>query len=188
MIVSFETKSTEMPHDVMDDTAQSETALVLEAFLPYRLAVLAHATSRALSGVYTREFGLSIPEWRILANLGRFGPLNAGELAERSSMDKPKVTRALQRLEARGLTERSVVASDRRQVRLMLTRRGRLLFRQIAALALEWEQGLLAPLAPAERKALDRILAKLARRAEDMQAGAASAVRGPRVVRDAEAP
>lgn len=172
----------------MDDISQSEPALVLEAFLPYRLAVLAHTTSRALSHVYTREFGLSIPEWRILANLGRFGPLNAGELAERSSMDKPKVTRALQRLGARGLTQRTIVSSDRRQVRLALTRRGRLLFRQIAALALEWEAEFLAPLAPAERKTLDRVLTKLVRRAEDMRAGAAPAARKPRAARDAQAP
>ena len=154
----------------MNDFSQAEPGLILEAFVPYRLAVVAHTVSRALSGIYTREFGLSIPEWRVLANLGRFGPLNAGELAERSSMDKPKITRALQRLEARGLTQRSVVASDRRQVRLTLTRRGRLMFRQIAGLALEREKELLQALEPSERKALDRILAKLTRRAEEMRA------------------
>jgi DNA-binding MarR family transcriptional regulator len=154
----------------VDDISQARAGLILESFVPYRLAVAAHTVSRALSGIYTREFGLSIPEWRVLANLGRFGPLNAGELAERSSMDKPKVTRALQRLEARGLTQRSIVTEDRRQVRLTLTRRGRLMFRQIAALALEWEAELLGALEPGERKALDRILTKLMRRADEMRA------------------
>ena len=91
---------------------EAETSLILERFLPYRLAVLAHTMSRELSGVYGARFGLSIPEWRILANLGRFGPLYAGELAERSSMDKPKVTRALQRLEAAGLVRRTESALD----------------------------------------------------------------------------
>lgn len=155
----------------MDDVSQAEPALALEGFAPYRLAVAAHTVSRALSGVYTKEFGLSIPEWRVLANLGRFGPLNAGELAERSSLDKPKVTRALQRLESRGLTQRAIVSADRRQVRLTLTRRGRLQFRQIAALALEWEAGLLGALSPVERSTLDRILTKLTRRAEEMHTG-----------------
>ena len=60
-------------------------ALVLEHFLPYRFAVLAQEVSRAFSSVYAERFGLSIPEWRILANLGRFGPLYAGELAARSA-------------------------------------------------------------------------------------------------------
>lgn len=161
----------------MDEIAQAEPALALEAFVPYRLAVAAHTVSRALSDVYTREFGLSIPEWRVLANLGRNGPLKAGELAERSSMDKPKVTRALQRLEARGLVQRAIVSADRRQVRLALTRRGRLQFRQIAALALEWEADLLGALSDAERKGLDRILTKLMRQAEDMCEKAARANR-----------
>ena len=157
----------------MDEISQAEPVLALEAFAPYRLAVAAHTVSRALSSVYTKEFGLSIPEWRVLANLGRCGPLNAGELAERSSMEKPKVTRALQRLEARGLTQRAIVSADRRQVRLTLTRRGRLQFRQIAALALEWEADLLGALSPAERTAFDRMLTKLMRRAEDMRSRAA---------------
>jgi DNA-binding MarR family transcriptional regulator len=150
----------------MDDVSQAGPALALEAFMPYRLAVAAHAVSRALSEVYTQEFGLSIPEWRVLANLGRCGPLNAGELAERSSMDKPKVTRALQRLEARGLVQRAIVSADRRQVRLTLTRRGRLQFRQIAALALEWEAKLLGGLSSAERSTFDRVLTKLMRQVE----------------------
>lgn len=172
----------------MDDIPRAEPALALEAFTPYRLAVAAHTVSRALSGVYTKQFGLSIPEWRVLANLGRSGPLNAGELAERSSLDKPKVTRALQRLEARGLTKRAIVTADRRQVRLTLTRRGRLQFRQIAALALEWEAELLGVLSAADRTAFGRILTRLMRQAEDMRAGAARAARIRGTLRDAEAP
>ncbi len=141
--------------------------------MPYRLAVAAHAISRALSEVYSREFGISVAEWRVLANLGRFGPLKAGELAERSSLDKPKVTRALQRLEARGLLQRTVLSADRRQVRLALTRRGRLQFRQIAALALDWETNLLAALPPAERAIFDRVLTKIMSRVADMSAATA---------------
>jgi DNA-binding MarR family transcriptional regulator len=154
----------------MDDISQSEPALILEDFAPYRLAVAAHAVSRALSEVYTKEFGLSIPEWRVLANLGRCGPLNAGELADRSSMDKPKVSRALQRLEARGLVQRTVVSADRRQVRLALTRRGRLQFRQIAALALEWEAKLLGNLSSAERATFNRVLTRLMQQVEALSA------------------
>jgi DNA-binding MarR family transcriptional regulator len=168
---------------VADDAGEAETLLVLEKFLPYRLAVLAHKTSRELSGVYGERFGLSIPEWRILANLGRFGPLYAGDLAERSSMDKPKVTRALQRLEGAGLVQRAIDAEDRRQVRLALTRRGRGMFREIAALALDWERQFLAPLSEAERRTLDRILTKLMRRGEDR-----SRSQTARAVRHAQAP
>jgi DNA-binding MarR family transcriptional regulator len=141
--------------------AEAETLLVLEEFLPYRLAVLAHKTSRELSGVYGERF----------------------ELAERSSMDKPKVTRALQRLEAGGIVQRAVDAEDRRQVRLALTRRGRAMFREIAALALDWERQFLSPLSEAERKTLDRVLTKLMRRGEDRPRS-----ENARAARHAEAP
>ena len=45
--------------------------------------------------------------------------------------------------------------------------------RRIAALALAWEAQFLAPLAPAERRTLERVLTKLTLRAEDMRAGTA---------------
>jgi len=140
-------------------------ALELENFLPYRLAVLSADVSRGLSQIYARRFQLSVPEWRIIANLGRFGPLNAGDLAERSSLDKPKVTRALQKLEARGLVQRAIEAHDRRQVRLTLTRRGRALLADIAKLALEWERQLVSELTAADRAALERVIAVLSARA-----------------------
>jgi DNA-binding MarR family transcriptional regulator len=82
-------------------------------------------------------------------------------------MDKPKVTRALQRLEAAGIVQRAVDAQDRRQVSLALTRRGRAMFRDIAALALDWEKQFLSPLSKAERRTLDRVLTKLMRGSED---------------------
>ena len=154
----------------MDEIVGSAGLLELERFLPYRLAVLAGEVSRALSQIYTREFGISIPEWRIVANLGRFGPLNAGDLAERSSLDKPKVTRALQKLEARGLVERAIEARDRRQVRLTLTRRGRAMLGEIAGLAMEWENELLSALGNSDRDRLQRIMSALSERTAELSA------------------
>lgn len=145
----------------MDVADAAVRPLELENFLPYRLAILSAEVSRGLSQIYARQFQLSVPEWRIIANLGRFGPLNAGDLAERSSLDKPKVTRALQKLEARHLVQRSVEARDRRQVRLSLTRRGRAMLAEIAKLALTWERQLLASISTDDQAALDRIVGAL---------------------------
>jgi DNA-binding MarR family transcriptional regulator len=176
MIISFETKSSlqsSMPTATKSRTsratADSAPPLVLEDFLPYRLAVLTHAVSRALGEVYGARFGLSIPEWRIVANLGRFGPQQPGDLAERSSMDKPKVTRALQRLLAAGLITRAIDSADRRQARIALTRKGASVFREIGSLARAWETDLLAPLSDSDRKSFDRILSKLTERTADLR-------------------
>jgi DNA-binding MarR family transcriptional regulator len=151
--------------------------LDLDAFLPYRLAVTAHNVSRGLWRVYERRFGLSIPEWRVIAHLGRQGPLGAGVLALRASMDKPKVTRAIQRLEARGLLRRIVADEDRRRATLDLTAEGRRIFREIAAAALAWEADLLSGLEAHERAAL---LAALDRLDERLAAAAGAATKASR--------
>ena len=143
------------------DEDGAEEGLALDAFLPYRLVVLADTVSRSLSSVYADHFGLSIAEWRIIANLGRLGALSAGVVAERSSLDKPKVTRALQRLLDRALIVRSIEPSDRRQVRISLTRNGQALLRDVTRRALAWEQELLAALSQGERKSLDKLLTRL---------------------------
>ncbi len=147
-----------------------DAPLELEMFLPYRLAIAATAVSQALADVYSERFGISVAEWRIIANLGRFGPLNAGELAERSTLDKPRVTRALQRLKIRRLVSRTIAKADRRQIRIALTGEGNAVFGAVAALARTWEADLLATLSASERKALDSALSKLTLRARDLRA------------------
>ena len=142
----------------------------LERFLPYRLAVLASSVSRALGDVYGSRFNLTIPEWRVIANLGHAGALYAGELSELSNMDKPKVTRAIQSLEAAGHLLRIVDTDDRRQARLSLTKKGKRLFSNIAELAVEWEVELLRPLDANERKMLTQVLDKLSVQSLNMQA------------------
>ena len=45
----------------------------LEDFLPYQLSVAANRVSRLFARRYSEAFGLSIPEWRVIAVVGRFG-------------------------------------------------------------------------------------------------------------------
>src|SRR3546814_9508084 len=73
--------------------------LTLERFLPYRLSVITNRISGALSRHYAARFGISIPEWRVIANLGRYPGLSANQVAERSAMDKVTVSRAVARSE-----------------------------------------------------------------------------------------
>ncbi len=135
--------------------------LELEGFLPYRVAIVAARMSRGLARRYERRFGISIPEWRCLAVLARRGRLTAGDLAERTSLDKVQVSRAIARLRERGLVVRETDAADRRAVRLSITAEGEALFGEIAEVARAWEQELTRALGLSERRSLDRILHKL---------------------------
>jgi DNA-binding MarR family transcriptional regulator len=140
-------------------------ALVLERFLPYRLSVLMLRISNAIARSYERRFRLSVPEWRVMAVLGRFGPLSANGVAEKTQMDKVRVSRAVARLLAAGRVSRRTDRADRRRSILALTSAGEAIHREIVPHAERVEARLLAGLDAAERSALDRLLAKLEVRA-----------------------
>jgi DNA-binding MarR family transcriptional regulator len=140
----------------------------LEAFLPYRLSVLTNTVSRWLSEIYAERFGITVPEWRVLAALGRFAPLAASEVAGCTAMDKVQVSRAIARLSRRTLIARARDAKDKRRSRLELSARGRAMLAELAPLALAREAALLQSLTAAERAALDVALAKLQDRAEGL--------------------
>jgi DNA-binding MarR family transcriptional regulator len=142
--------------------------LDLDRFLPYRLSVLQLAVSRALARIYARRFDLSRHEWRALAVLAREAPLTAGEVAARTSMDKVQVSRAIAKLIASGRVCRATDPADRRRAPLRPTAKGRALYRRIVPLVKAREAELTSVLTPAEARALDRIVAKLQRRARDL--------------------
>ena len=139
--------------------------LVLEEFLPYRLSVLMLRVSQAIARSYERRFRLTVPEWRVMAVLGRYGPLSANGVAEKTQMDKVRVSRAVARLVASGRVSRRIDPADRRRSVLALTATGKAVHREIVPHARRVEARLLAGLAPTERASLDRLLAKLEARA-----------------------
>ena len=117
--------------------------LILEDFLPYRLSVLSHTISSTIAGVYEKRFGVSIPEWRVIAILGRFPGLSAVDVAERTLMDKVAVSRAVTKLIKNGRIDRQFADADRRRSILNLSEEGRKVHDEIAPLALQFEHDLL---------------------------------------------
>ena len=81
-----------------EETENAPGELILEDFLPYRLAVISHTVSNNIARVYDKRFGLTIQEWRVIAILGRFPGLSAVEVAERTMLDKVAVSRAVTKL------------------------------------------------------------------------------------------
>jgi DNA-binding MarR family transcriptional regulator len=136
-------------------------AFALEHFLPYRLSVLTNTMSRAFARTYSKRFGLSIPEWRVMAVLGRFAPLSASEVAERTAMDKVRVSRAVARLMKVGLIDRTTSSDDRRRSALKLSRAGRRMHEGIVPLARRFEAVWMASLSDEDRAALERLLTRL---------------------------
>ncbi len=142
--------------------------LELEDFLPYRLSVLSNTVSEAIAGAYSQRFGLSIPEWRVLAVLGQMSDISAKQVTERTAMDKVRVSRAVALLVRKGHIECRTHPRDRRYSILRHSAAGRAIYERIVPLARAYERKLLGILTAGERKSLDRLLAKLKIAAADL--------------------
>ncbi len=132
----------------------------LDTFLPYRLAVVAGRVSRTFALRYRQEFGISIPEWRVLAHLAQAGAVSVREVHARVDMDKSKVSRAASRLAAAGLIMKRGHPEDGRLLDLELTEAGRALFARIVPVAETYQRELIAELGPDAdgfSRALDKI-------------------------------
>ncbi len=133
------------------------TTFDLSAFLPYQLAVASARVSRGFAERYRAEFGLSIPEWRVLAHLAAGDTVSVREIHARVDMDKSKVSRAAARLEEAGLIEKRENAADRRLLDMRLTDKGRGLMARILPIADAFQDEItrrLGPDAEAFRRAL----------------------------------
>jgi DNA-binding MarR family transcriptional regulator len=120
----------------------------LREFLPYQLAAASERVSRDFAEIYRREFGITIPEWRVLAHLSQEGDISVRDIEARVAMEKSKVSRVATRLEAAGYVEKRLNAGDRRLLSLSLTPKGRELMARIVPVALSYQARLIERLGP----------------------------------------
>lgn len=154
---------------MIDSKAGDDNPLHLDRFIPYRLSVLTNIISMSIAEAYEREFGLSIPQWRIMAVLARFPDLSAIEVAERTAMDKVAVSRAVQGLLSSKRVLRAYDKGDRRRSILRLSAAGQAVYTRVAPLALRYEEQLLSALSASDQRVLDRLLGRLMEQAQAMQ-------------------
>jgi DNA-binding MarR family transcriptional regulator len=100
------------------------------------------------------EPGLSDTQLAALASLERHSAMTPGELADHEKVQPPSMTRVIAALEELGLIMRAPHATDRRQVVLTVTDRGREVVHQSRRLREEWLAKRLRELTPQERAAL----------------------------------
>jgi DNA-binding MarR family transcriptional regulator len=142
--------------------------LRLAGFVPYRLSVLANTVSTAIAGAYAQRFGLSIPEWRVIAVLAERPNLSAAEVAAQTAMDKVAVSRAVASLLRAKRLQRRMARADRRRSVLRLAAAGERVYSEVVPFALAYEKALLEPLDSADRVTLDKLLRVLLARAEEL--------------------
>ena len=142
----------------------------LSEFLPYQLSITSNAVSGRIALEYRQRFGLSVPEWRVMAVLGDSGALTQRELTRLTVMDKVAVNRACKVLEERGLAWRRPNTQDGRSHLLELTAEGVRMHDDIMPLALEMERRLFSNFAPEEIDQFRSLLQRVRGEVKDLDA------------------
>ena len=124
--------------------------LLLDRFLPYRLSITSNLVSDSIARAYEALFGLTIPEWRLIAVIAETGGITQQAIGAKTLMDKVTVSRAAIALVDRGLLARQANPEDRRSHLLELTDAGRDLYAVVAPKALDLESRIFAAFDPAE--------------------------------------
>ena len=145
----------------MNDTPTSNS-LSLGAFLPYRLSILSNTISKRIADLYQSEFGLSMPQWRVMAIIGETPNLNATDIVTRTAMDKVAVSRAVSGLIEQGHVKREAAQDDGRRALLNLTPKGQRTYGEIVPMAQAQECAVTKALSVDEIAGLNRLLGKLA--------------------------
>jgi DNA-binding MarR family transcriptional regulator len=148
-----------MNASVMGFKARNES-LVLDDYIPYRLSIASNAVSKLIARAYEDRFGLTVPQWRLMAVLAE-KPMTQQQIVVRTQMDKVTVSRAAQGLVSRHLVGRAAHEADGRSHILALTEQGRALHADIAPLALAYEAALLSGLTGDEIETLKRLLMRV---------------------------
>jgi DNA-binding MarR family transcriptional regulator len=106
---------------------------------------------------------LSAAEGSLLVELRAFGDVTQQQMADRLSIDKSRVSRLCSALERKELLIRERDASDRRNLRLCLTRSGEKAAARLRQAWRAYHDRMLAAMTPGERRALLVGLTALAR-------------------------
>ena len=140
-----------------DDDARPATLMAKPSWLISEASRLAHPLiTDKLATAGSRGY-----HYRLLAALAEFGPASQASLGRRTGMDRSDVAAAVNELAVRGLTQRAPDPADRRRNVISITPAGTAHLRRLDELLDGVQDELLAPLSPAERQQLIRLLNRI---------------------------
>ena len=136
--------------------AKADRALDLWVKLARASATLARRTEEQI-----RKSGLTSPQFGVLECLGHKGPLTFRELSAKQLVTSGNMTVVVDNLVKEELVERSPCETDRRQIYVTLTPKGRRLFEEIFPPHAALVARLVSVLTPDEQVQLSELLKKL---------------------------
>ena len=133
----------------------------LQQFFPYLTRVFYKSVSSSITNLYSTSYDMTPPEWRTMAILGREGRLTAAEVVNRSSMDKVTVSRAVKKMSALGMLDKTSNQADGRSTVLYLSAKGRKVYLELVPKMLAVEQQLLKGISSQDYQLLVQLFEKI---------------------------
>lgn len=96
-----------------------------QAYFGYRMVLAARLFDRRIVEILEETGELTLPQWRVVAQLGLIPTGTVRSLADGAAVDRAEVSRAIQDLMKLGFVERTENAADRRSPTFALTDTGR---------------------------------------------------------------
>lgn len=129
--------------------------LTVDAFLTTLMSQAISGLRRQVTLPYARRFGLSVPEWRLLALVAHGQRLPFAGLVAQSTSDKALVSRTLRLLESRGLVSIQAEGKGaRKRLSIAITAAGLALHARVIPVARQRQAEMLRRLSPDQRQAM----------------------------------
>lgn len=132
-------------------------------YLSVRLGLVAKLIERHTARMLAERFGVSLAEWRALAQVARLGPQTVRSLAELSWVDRAEASRATASLIAKKLVQQLPNPADGRSPYFTCTAAGLRLYRRIRPTRDAFQQLLEGQIPPGDRAAFLEVLNRMSR-------------------------
>jgi MarR family 2-MHQ and catechol resistance regulon transcriptional repressor len=101
-------------------------------FLPtLKSLVLTYQSFEQYSAPHIKSMGLTMTQFDVIATLGNQPPMTCKDLGNKTLVTKGTLTGVLERLEDKGIIQRSVNQADARSQMIGLTKKGQQLFERV---------------------------------------------------------
>ncbi len=164
---AFPTPQTGLAPDATDPWSELNDAgdgLTVDHFITTLMSQVVNAMRRSATLPYAQQFGLTVPEWRILALLAHAQRMPFAELVVQSTSDKALVSRTLRQLEQRGLVALEAEGSTpRKRLHCSITPEGLALHDQVIPVARKRQAAMIRLMTPEERRVVYGALRRVQR-------------------------
>jgi DNA-binding MarR family transcriptional regulator len=156
-------------HSAWRDPGESGRNLRINEFLTFHLLRVASIAKSSVTRQYLDPHDLTVPEWRLLASVANFSPVQFSDITTMTTMDKGQVSRTLKSAEAKGLVEVDQASVERREgksaipgrVTVRLTAKGMDVYERVLPEGQRYQAGLIELMTPQERRIFLDVMQRL---------------------------